>query len=172
VTGGRGRKCKQLLKGTMETRGYWKSKEEAPDRTLWRTRFGRGCEPVVKTYCGVNEWRNKWAATGSPSMPLVCPNNLPCVGWHTLDIHSFNANHMTVEIIAPTALRHSGSMNGIHFITLSLTATSAFEQDIQQPHGHGVLIRNKSPTEMGGEEKKQRQEVRDQISYSLSKRLH
>jgi hypothetical protein len=25
-----------------ETRRYWKLKEEAQDRTLWRTHFGRG----------------------------------------------------------------------------------------------------------------------------------
>jgi hypothetical protein len=27
---------------------YWKLKEEALDRTLWRTRFGRGYGPVGK----------------------------------------------------------------------------------------------------------------------------
>jgi hypothetical protein len=27
---------------------YWKLKEEALDRTLWRTRFGRGYGPVVR----------------------------------------------------------------------------------------------------------------------------
>jgi len=31
-----------------ETRGYWKLKEEALDRTLWRTGFGRGCGPIVR----------------------------------------------------------------------------------------------------------------------------
>ena len=30
-----------------ETRGYWKLKEEAADRTLWGTCFGRGCGPFV-----------------------------------------------------------------------------------------------------------------------------
>jgi hypothetical protein len=28
---------------------YWKLKEEALDGTQWRTRFGRGYRPVVKT---------------------------------------------------------------------------------------------------------------------------
>jgi hypothetical protein len=42
VTGIHGRRCKQLLDGLKETRGYWKLKEEALDRTLWRTPFGRG----------------------------------------------------------------------------------------------------------------------------------
>jgi len=40
---------------------------------------------------------------------------------------------MTVQIIAPTALHTSQRMNAIHVITLSLTATSPAEQDIQQP---------------------------------------
>jgi hypothetical protein len=39
VMGRRGRRCK-LLDDLKETRGYYKLKEEALDRTLWRTRFG------------------------------------------------------------------------------------------------------------------------------------
>jgi hypothetical protein len=39
---GRGRRHKQLLDDRKEMRGYWKLKEEALDRTLWKTRFGRG----------------------------------------------------------------------------------------------------------------------------------
>jgi hypothetical protein len=31
-----------------EARRYWKLKEEAQDRTLWRTQFGRGYEPVAR----------------------------------------------------------------------------------------------------------------------------
>ena len=48
VTGRQGRKCKQLLDDFKEMRRYWKLKEKVPDRTLWRTRFGRGCGPVVR----------------------------------------------------------------------------------------------------------------------------
>jgi hypothetical protein len=47
VTGRRGRRRKQLLDGRGETREYWKLKEEALDRTLWRTRFGKGYGPVI-----------------------------------------------------------------------------------------------------------------------------
>jgi hypothetical protein len=43
-----GRSRKQLLNDLKETRGYYKLKEEAPDRTLWRTRLGRGYGPVVR----------------------------------------------------------------------------------------------------------------------------
>jgi hypothetical protein len=52
MTGRRGRRRKQLLDDLKEKRGYWKLKEEALDRTLWRTRFGRGYEPVVRQTAG------------------------------------------------------------------------------------------------------------------------
>jgi hypothetical protein len=42
VTGRRGRRCKKMLGGFKEKRGHWKLKEEALDRIVWRTRFGRG----------------------------------------------------------------------------------------------------------------------------------
>jgi hypothetical protein len=47
MTGGQGRH-KQLLDDIKEKRRYWKLKEEALDRTLWRTCFGRGYRPVVR----------------------------------------------------------------------------------------------------------------------------
>jgi hypothetical protein len=34
-----GRRRKQLLYDIKGTRGYWKFKEEAIDRTLWKTRL-------------------------------------------------------------------------------------------------------------------------------------
>jgi hypothetical protein len=43
-----GRRCKQLLMMTLRKRGYWKLKEKALDRTLWRTRIGRDYRPVVR----------------------------------------------------------------------------------------------------------------------------
>jgi hypothetical protein len=48
VKGKRGRTGKQLLDDLKEKRGYWKLKEEALDRNLWRTLFGRGHGPVVR----------------------------------------------------------------------------------------------------------------------------
>jgi len=48
VTGRRGRRHKQLLDDLKEKKGYWKFKEEALDRILLITRFGRGCGPVVR----------------------------------------------------------------------------------------------------------------------------
>jgi hypothetical protein len=43
-----GRRRKQLRDDLMENRRHWKVKEEAPDRTVWRTRFGRGYGPDVR----------------------------------------------------------------------------------------------------------------------------
>jgi hypothetical protein len=48
----RGRRRKQLLDDFKEKRRYWKLKEEALDRILWRTRFGRGYGPVVRQTAG------------------------------------------------------------------------------------------------------------------------
>jgi hypothetical protein len=48
MTGRRGRRRKQLLEDLKEKSRYWKLKEEALDHALWRTRFGRGYEPVVR----------------------------------------------------------------------------------------------------------------------------
>jgi hypothetical protein len=37
-----------------EKRGYWILKEEALDRTLWRTRLGRGYGPVLRQQNSMN----------------------------------------------------------------------------------------------------------------------
>jgi hypothetical protein len=54
VTERRRRRHKELLYDPKETRGYTKLTEEAPDDTLWRTGFGRGYGPVVKTEYEMN----------------------------------------------------------------------------------------------------------------------
>jgi hypothetical protein len=41
VTGRQGRKRRKLLDDLKERTGYSHLKEEAPDRTMWRARFGR-----------------------------------------------------------------------------------------------------------------------------------
>jgi hypothetical protein len=48
MTGRRGRRRKQLLNDLKEKRRYWELKEEALDRTVWRTRFGRDYGPNVR----------------------------------------------------------------------------------------------------------------------------
>jgi hypothetical protein len=48
MTRRRGRRRKQLLDDLKENRRYWKLKEEALDRTMRRTRFGRGYGTVVR----------------------------------------------------------------------------------------------------------------------------
>jgi hypothetical protein len=48
VTGRRGKRHKQLLNDLKAKKGCWKLKEETLDRTLCRTRFGRGYGTVVR----------------------------------------------------------------------------------------------------------------------------
>jgi hypothetical protein len=48
MTGRRGRICKQLLDDLKEKGRYRKLKEEALDRTVWRTCLGRGYGLVVR----------------------------------------------------------------------------------------------------------------------------
>jgi len=48
VTGRRGRRRRKLLDDLKERREYSHLKEEAPDCTMWRARFGRGFGPVVR----------------------------------------------------------------------------------------------------------------------------
>jgi hypothetical protein len=48
VTRIRERRRRELLDDLKETRAYCKVKDEALDSTLWRTRNGRGYEPVVR----------------------------------------------------------------------------------------------------------------------------
>jgi hypothetical protein len=43
-----GRRGDQLLNDHTSKRGYWELKEEALDRTVWRTGFGRVYGPVVR----------------------------------------------------------------------------------------------------------------------------
>jgi len=47
-TGRRGRRLKHLVDDLKETKGFWKLKGVALDRTVWRIRRGRGYGPVVK----------------------------------------------------------------------------------------------------------------------------
>jgi hypothetical protein len=56
-----GRKRKQLLEDFTETTGYWKLKQEALNRTLWRTRFGRRCGHAVIRHYGMNEENHEHA---------------------------------------------------------------------------------------------------------------
>jgi hypothetical protein len=48
VVGRQGRRRKQLLDDLKETRRYGNLKEDALDRTVWRTGFGRGYGLVVR----------------------------------------------------------------------------------------------------------------------------
>ena len=60
VTRRQGRRRKKLLDDLMDRRGYCHLKEEAVDRNMWRDRFGRGFEPVVRQTTG-----SRWHSFGS-----------------------------------------------------------------------------------------------------------
>jgi hypothetical protein len=48
VIGRRGRRRRKLVDDLKEMIGYLHMKEDVLDRTMWRVRFGRGFEPVVR----------------------------------------------------------------------------------------------------------------------------
>ena len=52
VTRRRGRRRKKLPDDLTDRRGYCHLKEEAVHRNMWRDRFGRGFEPVVRQITG------------------------------------------------------------------------------------------------------------------------
>ena len=52
VTRRQGRRRKKLPDDLNDRRGYCHLKEEAVDRNMWRDRFGRGFEPVVRQTAG------------------------------------------------------------------------------------------------------------------------
>ena len=52
VTRRQGRRRKKLLDDLKDRRGYCHLKEEAVDRNMWRDRFGRRFEPVVRQTTG------------------------------------------------------------------------------------------------------------------------
>jgi len=55
VTGGWGRRCRNLLDDLKERRGYSNLKVEALDCTTWRARFGRGFGLVIRQ---TTKWMN------------------------------------------------------------------------------------------------------------------
>ena len=52
VTRRQGRRRKKLLDDLKDRRGYSYLNKEALDRNIWRDRFGRGFEPVVRQTTG------------------------------------------------------------------------------------------------------------------------
>jgi len=52
VMGRRGRRRKKVQGDLKKKIGYWKLKEEALDRIVWRTDFGGGCGPVARHTAG------------------------------------------------------------------------------------------------------------------------
>jgi len=67
VTGIQGRRRSKLLDDLKERRGYSHLKEEALDRSMWRARFGRGFEPVVRQ---TTKWMNTKFFQKIPSLMM------------------------------------------------------------------------------------------------------
>ena len=63
----RGRRRRKLLDDLKDRRGYSHLKGEALDRTMWRNRFGRGFEPVVRQ-------NTEWKKYTEKNKSFVTPN--------------------------------------------------------------------------------------------------
>jgi hypothetical protein len=64
----RGRRRNKLLDEVKEARRNWKLKEEAQDRTLWRTRSGRDYGPVARQ---ANTWTRTFSHQSYGNMKSV-----------------------------------------------------------------------------------------------------
>jgi hypothetical protein len=82
VTRRRRKRRTQLLKDLKESIRYWEWKAEAPDRTVWRTRCGRGCGRVLRqsvewiSECGAEDSRDVNKGSG-----FFIVNSCNFVGW-------------------------------------------------------------------------------------------
>jgi hypothetical protein len=75
VTGRQRRRRRKLLDELKERRGYSYLKEEALNRTMWRTGFGRGFGSVVRQ---TTKWMNKPVATELEQYEYFLRNQPPC----------------------------------------------------------------------------------------------
>jgi hypothetical protein len=57
VTRRRGTRRDHLPDDLKKVRVYWKLQARAPDRSVWRTRFGGGYGPVVRQ---IKEWEKNY----------------------------------------------------------------------------------------------------------------
>jgi hypothetical protein len=74
-------------------------KEEALDRTLWKTRFGRGYGPVVRQ---ITEWMNEWISYEKFSVQES--RVLPSVTHWIWILHSANSDIIIQYIAHETAI--------------------------------------------------------------------
>ena len=94
VTGRQGKRRKQLLDDVKKKRGYWKVKQNAPDHTLWRTRFGRGYGPVEiqsKEWWWLKLWQRFRLMLTLLRMATPCASGLYCRRfWDPSCLHAYN----------------------------------------------------------------------------------
>jgi hypothetical protein len=79
--GGQGRRRSQLLDDLKETKWYWKLKEEALDCTLWRTRFGRGYEPILRLRNGLIFYESRFCSGRFTVIHLLSLSSLRVEDW-------------------------------------------------------------------------------------------
>jgi hypothetical protein len=80
VTEWRGSRRRNLLDDHKERRSYSHLKGEALDRTMWRFRFGRGFQPVVRESTKwMREWMNEWI--NNPPLQLDFRKVFPFLKW-------------------------------------------------------------------------------------------
>ena len=72
MTGGRGRRHKQLLDDRNETSGHCKLKDEALYRTPWRIGSERGCGPVVRQNKIAVQYTMSEVVIGTSCAELFC----------------------------------------------------------------------------------------------------
>jgi len=100
VTGIRGRRRKQLLNDLKED--YMEVKEKALDHSLWRTRFGRGCGPVIRE---TTAWMIEYSS------------NIEChLNWFIFScyVHSYTVYRQLRLWESVTNLGHFTSRNNLH----------------------------------------------------------
>ena len=70
MTARQGRMCKLLMEHCKENRWYWKLKEKALDRPLWRTRFAKVNGFVLRHYELIEQTKKQLRFTETPLRPL------------------------------------------------------------------------------------------------------
>jgi len=72
------RRRKQLLDDLKETRGYWKLYEEALDRNVCVSRFGKDYGPVIRQDCRMNKYTIYKCGRGSHNTTWGAWVGYPC----------------------------------------------------------------------------------------------
>ena len=123
VAGRRGGRRKQLLDHLKETTGYWYLKEGALDRTLWRTRFGRGHGLVWQT---TERWRIIQQQNSSQ-----CQTDSQCRPRSTVTVRHFSFQCSRIRSSGNSRFKIKSELHCVQ--TSSKTLTTVPVADLQLP---------------------------------------